>query len=826
MEAGGLPTRPLSPWAQRFSYNVNGRDPILDDDEIHSGLAPVWPGMHPKFYADKPVIMSGQPTNQTLDTAFISEMFQRSYLRGFESWQAGPLSQFVFLSDKVGIMPGGHQERDEGPVKAVKAPEPAKPEESKSPGPAKPEESKSPGPVKSEDAMDVDDADDADERLKEEVIVEIFHANRIKVDEDKWFPFLKKSRWYDTIGPDQTIGGVNWSVDNPKIWDVLSISIELLDRILKALVADKHVWLQTILYGLLARWDQITPDPPPDPDASVLLSHPFYSQRCRGENKPCPIDFILNFTPENWTERLIHLMTNQTWGFTSGYDNSTSVWGVTIHRHRGMILIDNGSLRRIISDKVTLSERCFLHYNIAVTMMHEIAHSLIQYRQMDTSWPENLPSISWMTQITYMEPFVDFDGASEMGFAAEQRIFGGEFFIGTFVSIGSGTLLGGLTTQQTALLLILWLARTCKDLPLGPYRMGWPEPFKEPEDEMERMNPNHPVFQVGSPIYTHRIPSLHVSKLLSAQFWDDQTILKKSDNGFHFRPLITNTTLFRGLDVYLAYNPTQLINPLPTQLLPGEAEMIQAWRDRENDMRTARSSWYLAALDPWLSSPGTLLQWANHKQRQTILRFARGFARKDELECRFIAEQLVDRIPWKEGRQKYIDAVLSENIPFQWIYHAIGLLMLAALPIRNHPLANNDEYDSVTTFVPSREATQLHIRTDVLRPRTKDLRIVDPAELWDPLGRPEAGKITNFFHEDYINLVDALFKELGAHNVEVSMPWVRQITRTADDLRTQRRAVRRGTRGKETWAAWRFIVPAYTSTTAKFQDGRWVTIVP
>lgn len=202
--SSGPVTRPLSPWAKRFNYNTGGRHPLLDDGEEHSGLAPQLPVLHPKYYADVPPYNTSHPTKLQLDHLFLTESFQRSYLKGLESWEVGPLMRHVWFTDKIGVMSGGHRECDYGPVDPTSA------------------------------------TSSAAGSTKEDATLQIFHTNRIQVNENKWYKFLQKNRWYDLVQPEPILGGGNWSVDNPKVWEVLSISLELVDRMLKALVEDKN----------------------------------------------------------------------------------------------------------------------------------------------------------------------------------------------------------------------------------------------------------------------------------------------------------------------------------------------------------------------------------------------------------------------------------------------------------------------------------------------------------------------------------------------------------------------------------------------------------
>lgn len=73
-------------------------------------------------------------------------------------------------------------------------------------------------------------------------------------------------------------------------------------------------------------------------------------------------------TTECWTARLEYLMMLQCFSFTDQFGGQPSTWGITMHNIDGMIAIDIGPLRNLLSSDLTLSERCLLHYTVAVTV--------------------------------------------------------------------------------------------------------------------------------------------------------------------------------------------------------------------------------------------------------------------------------------------------------------------------------------------------------------------------------------------------------------------------------------------------------------------------
>ncbi|KAI1292733.1 hypothetical protein F5Y03DRAFT_400285 [Xylaria venustula] len=712
---GTLPSRPLSPWAQRFKYNIGSRWSLIEDDEIHSGLAPELPRLHPKYYADDPDSQEKivEPTTLQQDTLFLSETFQRTYLKGLETWQVGPLMRYVWFSDDTGLLSGGHLAADYESVQGGAA-------------------------VGSE----VDAA------------LIIFNRERIQVDESKWFTFLRKDRWFDLVKPEPILGGSNWSVDNPKVWDVLSISLELLDRMLKAMIADKHVMMETILFGLLADWDQASNTPEPFEGAHVLLSRLWFKSTCISSNEPCALDFIdQHCSQDDWTARLEMLMTTQEFSFIDRFDQDDTTWGVTVHNLNAFIVADVAPLKNLISGDITLSERCMLHFIVATTILHEMFHALQKYRKLDNTWPENFPSINWLKDPILSEPLVDFDATNEMGFAAEQRIFGGQLMLG--------------------------------------------------------------------------LTALYASRLLSTEFWETPHIPNKSDNHFHFTSLFEQETVYAANRFWQTYNPATLTHQMPPSMLPGDVETIQAWHDRYLAWFMLREDWYNRDVLIWTDTP-----WASFKHRQSILSFGRAFARKDEVECATLAVNFTKSIAWEMGKNYYVSKMppnVRDHGP--WIFHVMGLLMAAAIPIRNIGISNAREFPAhIASWVPSvaaRTARNPLKKKLTFAARPVDERQVEVSEFWDPMNR-EDDDILDFRHEDYLDLADAVIKHLADSGVEVPAPWLREITRTVEDLREQRTDPTRCTQDPGSWAAsWDFVIPAYNNTTSKFINGSWaVQMVP
>ncbi|KAI1751874.1 hypothetical protein F4782DRAFT_531114 [Xylaria castorea] len=742
--------RPLSPWAQRFRHGLEGREAFLDDIVHHSGFAPELPRLHPKHYADKPPPADSARTTSQLDHLFASEAFQIEYLRGSYSWMVGPIMRHVRFSQKTGLISGGHQAADYGPV---------------------------------------DPSNAATER-REDVALRTYHSERIQVDESKWFSFLKKDRWLDWDEPQPLLDGGNWSVDNPKVWEILSISIELLDRVLKALVADKHIMLETVMYGMNIDWKDAFATPPPFKGANFLLSLPYVKRLSEAEQMPCPIDFVAQFTPEEFTTRLEYLLSEQTWSFIENYTNSQGVWGITIGGLGNLIVIDVGPIRRLMTDDITIAERCMLHFMIMTTMLHELFHALFQCRKVDQSWPADLQPINLVRHYESHEPLVDDDAATELGYAAEQRIFGGRLDLGP---------------------------RHCDDLPFGVFLMGWPTPFEGSIGQ--NTLGNHPTFQAGRKMYITRVPALFTSKLLSAEFWDDATIPQKSANYFHSNRIFASDTAYPGPNSKLEYNVVRLHSDMGIALEAGEREMVDAWRERIRDWNQRRAGWFKQARREWRRTP-----WSDLQSRQLILKFGISFVRRDRVDCRYIAQQLLERIAQSEDKNIYLENLPPLKQNNSWVFHAIGLLMLAALPIMNHKIRSRHTLSATYRFISSRETAEaLKREREICRGRLNDERQIPPSVLYDPLGRPgQVVDADHFYQEDCLDVLGRLVGHLASNDVAVSHPWLREIMNIAEDLRRQRRDVSVGARHKRSWAAaWRFRVPAYDNSVSRFQHGRW-----
>ncbi|KAJ8127844.1 hypothetical protein O1611_g5793 [Lasiodiplodia mahajangana] len=220
MERTGLSKDlPSSPWATRFPDESVS---FVSGNQNHSALAPRFPRIHdPKYYDQTPSMLpEDRPkTDEDLDLLFATEDMQNESLGGMHTWEASVLSHYARLSPDT-IVSGGHRPEDK---------------ESAGSGSGLPSlVSPSPSSLSARvSALSIETNEERD--------LAIYQRERIQVDETRWLPFLRKDRWFDhTEGERDLRPGKTWTVDDPKVWEQLRVVLELANRVLEALIEDKH----------------------------------------------------------------------------------------------------------------------------------------------------------------------------------------------------------------------------------------------------------------------------------------------------------------------------------------------------------------------------------------------------------------------------------------------------------------------------------------------------------------------------------------------------------------------------------------------------------
>ncbi|KAI1421773.1 hypothetical protein F5Y12DRAFT_718042 [Xylaria sp. FL1777] len=627
----------LSPWAERFQelHDLPGRPSIFTEDGLeHSGIAIEFPRRHPKFYLDPPSGTDAQTKPRTgveYDRLFISEDYQESIFIGARTMELTWLNRFLFLSNQFGLESGGHLSQD--------------------------------------NALE---------------FVEAFKKKSIQVNEAGWFDFLQKHRWYDLAQasnePDHRDGP--WTVDNPKIWDNLRGSIELVDRILKALLNDRHSGLETILFGRLVYWKDIASHcdiDRPFEDAIVLVSPEM-------ELKIAKADDTLP-----WQSEVSHLPEEQ---------------------------------------------------KIKALMIHEIMHAIVSVRYKLEGFPDGSD-----------EPFIDFDAIAEVGSAMEHRIFGGDYVV-----------------------------LPDNSLPISIVLLEWPRHGASGID-----NPNHPINQNDPVVVVKPLPALYISRMFSAEFWDNPFGPKKSDaSTWHtdiFQSFKLNLTDINDLDRF-------------------DRAIVRAWTDKQQEQDLNRRGWFDICREHWGVTP-----WGYHLGfRQELDGFAVHFRKSDEFECYGTASLMLTTMDWKE-KTKFFESMPNHNgVDNAWVWFTLGLLMLAAMPIRTAESGKDPDMDidiPTLTYTPSRE-------TQVERQKNKGWKAPEkfnfvaisarplaiserPANaLYDPFGPDDTESIAPEIpatQMEYLSLVDKILNHIKEKQAIVSAHWGYRIERCLRNLQAQREEI-------------------------------------
>ncbi|KAI1747427.1 hypothetical protein F4782DRAFT_552106 [Xylaria castorea] len=771
------PTQPLSPWAARHGTIKASNDAVFKRGPVqHSGTAPehfycenhlltadLGPWLGPIFYSDKPrTANAGTFVNvDEIDRLFLSELVQEWHSLAVKSWQIGVVHKTLKFSDGADI-PGGHQEA---------APSAFKGDPETHPG----WESK---------------------RLYDDEV--------IKPNEETWFPFYRRDRWLNWSNNAPVLGGGPWSVDNPLVWEALSVSLECVNRVLRALIHDQHPFMKVLLFGYYGPWKSITgflsPDldlPPPFPTATVIIS---YDRYC-GYRDTCDKDVstYMEGLPllgkRNMIKRLEDLLATQMWSF----HDSEGAYGITYPGYDSVISLHVGLLTQLIEGNITLAERCILQFKLAVVILHEMGHAISNNRLGEACGEKKVKY--WNNEPASLLPEISIltIGASEIGHNVDMALWGCVFELGQRA---------GPTRP-----------------PLGLFSQNWPISDHSKPNRRGVFIDVHEDFAAGKPIEKDIVPAEFTSKLLSESFWNDPEIPRKTDNYFHRTRLFTSRTPYEPGRTTADYmNPVNIDQSLDLeQLTQTEKLMVQDWKEREALWDTVRAEWFKANHDIWSKTP-----WGKTFPRWCLSEFVDEHKEGNIEYCASVADTLVDNIPWYHHitREEYLNDL--EAVDNRWIIHAIGLLMMASIPIRQEgefsTFALN--FRGPERWVPSEEAEKagrpgvdLITQISTGGMRISGSRFVNPFDM-------QADIEYNHFH--FLNMVCEIILHLVKAQKPLSTPWVEEIMRVERILR-QELVARSETaffswQTNKAWSrSWYFKVPEYRpDSMSRWVGGKWV----
>ncbi|KAI1263753.1 hypothetical protein F5Y18DRAFT_437793 [Xylariaceae sp. FL1019] len=694
---------PLSPWASRFpeviEQDLERPVWILErGGQIHSGLAIEFPSRDPKFYNDPnpPDSAPTVPANGVdYDRLFVSEAHQKWLHRGLRSWEAATLNRWVHF-EPLGTVSGGHLS-----------------------------------------------SDDAEE------LQAIWNWGKISVNEDEWFPTFRRDHWHDLedVPSAPAPEGGPWTVDNPGVWNELRIAIELANRILKALIDDRHPAIETLLFGRIVSWRSVSPSDEPFPDAHVLLSATGEAALAKRTNTGAWTSLLANASDETARlelQKAFHKVSDDlVWTFMSaprGWSRGFTIRSTT----PPTIALNLIPLRHLHGSDLTLAERCAIQWFFGKTILHELAHAIVELRY---------PGLIG-------EPFWDFEPVAEIGQAFEARIFGGR--------LGSTPIVGDNIP-------------TASSLTKFPYLGGG------------KQIASHPALRHGAKVEREHIAAGYFSSMLSEHFWADDGVARKSDRYFHRNTMLfSETCINRRWPFQDVITDVQLDETDEDDWTQLDRKILKAWEDQHKQWRLERKNWYTGELRRWASTP-----WGYTVEvRRALEGFGRAFAAKNEADCRNCAvimgvNHSTSKMYWAD-RQRFLNGMPTRTSPSsEWVFHAIGLLMLAALPVRfkRVNITNADYIRCVWT--PSSGATKRGgKRSGTLRPGKT--QTIMPSKFFDPFNEGSPSRAPGLSQErsptqiEFLDLLDKMLDWIKERGSLISGPWYRRILHVSESLRLQR----------------------------------------
>ncbi|KAL2164868.1 hypothetical protein VTH06DRAFT_164 [Thermothelomyces fergusii] len=375
---------PRSPWLRKYGGGEDNALNTVGDTIVHSGFAPFFPWLHPTYFAEESQLFERfppcpLPSGHDLDMLFATEAFQMLYNGGLTTWEMSVLREHL-----PGERLGGHRQTD--PITPY--------------------------------FLDV--------------------GPGVRVDEENWNPVFARSKWYDFRRPivDGTfikgpLPGISasdvWSVDVPKLWAELRVSVELSNRWLLCMAGGS--WLNQMVHEERVEWFEAEP-PSADLDhaASMLGPNgkpwkiPARSTACDAEKT---LKAIAKIAP-----KLVWTFSDDGYHFHDSADNE-DYYGVTIKQWNDgdepdehtpaeqrqpafiMTCIHVAPLRVLLNPLSTLTERSHARWSLAMTMLHELMHAINMARDLENTAPTR-------------EPYYDQEWDRELGSSAIKSLFGGE----------------------------------------------------------------------------------------------------------------------------------------------------------------------------------------------------------------------------------------------------------------------------------------------------------------------------------------------------------------------------------------------------------------
>ncbi|KAI1738692.1 hypothetical protein F4680DRAFT_467069 [Xylaria scruposa] len=587
-----------SPWAERYGLFYEWPLDLLKEDLVlHSGLAPVLPTLPPRHYNKLPRKREFDIANTfgEIDSILVTEEYQRNFHGGLATWNLPPFNHALSW-DGSSPFPGGHRPNDS---------------------------------------------------WQHSNLLQKYHQERVEVNEDSWFPFFKKDRWYDFRIPDDYQEDMiergdgskwsvrKWSVNNERIWRHLRFILELANRMLMAMIRDQNEWLEMVVFGRIQLWYEMFGDVnnaaqhrKDQEDNRIIM--PFvldmhYSQRL---NRVLPIH---NSRSEG--ERIAfvnNLLKNHAWSFMPSVYSSRGVT-MPVPSNQGFISVARLNVKFLIllcGGTISVAERCILYPRIAITrtsedeLMHAIYMNRIALREnLSEEVMKEINSATMSMHRNLREPH-------------ERPALPNE--------------------RSRHLMIVLSLTK-------------YPSIFGGSGTNTGFDKRNFPEMDWDARIPTYFLPAALLWRLQSKAFWDAPV---NGKTAFFFPRLFTSamqldlrTTNWNYEDVVV--DPDAAGDVKYSDVIARWNEQMQFW--------AARRPWYRDAYAVWKKTA-----WGCTAQRIRIEKFIAAFRQKNEFECaehaRFLTATLpkvfVGNLP--NDDERYIPKYGARDGPQLWLFHCLG----------------------------------------------------------------------------------------------------------------------------------------------------------
>ncbi|ETS75835.1 hypothetical protein PFICI_12779 [Pestalotiopsis fici W106-1] len=585
---------PHSPWANRFYPGTMPYSSLDENGVLHSSLAPYWPTMPVEALPDGgevPDQIVQQPHILALDRLFLDERLQALAIGGLRSWQIPALNT-------------------------------------------------RPGPYGPEHHVPRDGND---------LGWEVFKSSGFERNEFKWLTIFARERWFDyrvncfeTI--ENPIPGLTrhkdnwWTVDNQHIWNQLSVSIEIANRLLEQLIAERDPWLDAVIFQPIQYWRHR------DPRVMNMYlqnneNNPMFVQQEADVNKrqmPEAIrnqmSVLLSYTVWSFFDEHLEIGLGVTWPLLTITPNKPGAPNPC-----NLITIQTGCLRSLCNSNLSLVERVNVQMALADTILHETVHALwmgrliiekgsTDHNQEPYMWPATGPP----------------ETVKELGFSFEKHVFGGT--VQAFPQPPDPYTWKG---RPLTLCLSTWpLYIGGQDLP--------PELWQN--DVFAHNLINYPL------------PASWASSFATKDFWNIIVPFFKGSAAFQAPKVFRSETRRDWYTLGQRAFGAKRMRLNENDWFADKYEWSQqVWQNRQVRWDLLRP-WYAEEYQKWSSTP-----WSMAQARATLERFVEAHSTRDQAQCVKQADIF--------ARYVYDYHAKGARGPLTWVYIVIGRLMRAATPL-------------------------------------------------------------------------------------------------------------------------------------------------